>query len=429
MNVARLAGVWVITVWLAPQAAGAQAPEELPSVPAEFGDASEDLDGGAAPPTPPPLGREKVESKKTEGPARSDASTRCAKGYDVVKSADYAVGEQALHVLVADFNGDGKPDLAVSNTTATTAARSSVNILLNKGGGEFVSGAAVLALSPYASAAGDFDEDGKVDLLVAEAHQSANVRLFPGKGDGSFRSLVDIDVGAYGAGLAVADFNRDGHADFALAFAAASMRSAALFRGKGDGTFAAGAVAGPLPAAPTALAMGDLNLDGVPDVVTVGEGTVAVFLAKRDGTLDTPVTRSVPAKLRAAAIGDFNKDGKADAATVDTKEGRALVFLGQGNGELQKPSYFDVGKIPRAIAATDLDRDGNQDLIVANAGSDTLSILSGTGTGSFASQRTIDIADGPSALAVADFSGDGVVDLAVSRSQAKKLTLLLGTCR
>ena len=221
----------------------------------------------------------------------------------------YAVGSNPQSVVVADFNGDGIADLATAN-----AYSSSLSILLGKGDGTF--GAALTtsltttsgAAYPYRLAVGDFNGDGKADLVVAE---EGVVDVLLGKGDGTFVASIwsALGAGQYIIPIAVADFNGDGKADIAFAL---NSGQTYIALGKGDGTFAAGGVA-ESPTYPYAMVAGDFNGDGNVDLIVVNSSeTMAVLFGKGDGTFQNPATASYSATFGGMAVADFNGDGIAD---------------------------------------------------------------------------------------------------------------------
>src|SRR3989442_8297825 len=148
----------------------------------------------------------------------------------------YPVGTAPVAIAVGDFNGDGKPDLAVANS-----ASNNVSILLNNGDGAFQ--AAVnyaVGTSPQALAAGDFNGDGKLDLIVVNPGDLTNnrpgvVNLLLGNGDGSFRAPVQIHTSQFPISVAVGDFNNDQKLDAVIGDQSAETLSTVL--GRGDGTF------------------------------------------------------------------------------------------------------------------------------------------------------------------------------------------------
>lgn len=280
-------------------------------------------------------------------------------------------------LAVADFNNDGKPDLAIADGT------SSITILLGNGDGTFTSAGTVPTDGePFGIAAGDFNGDGNADLAVA----GNNISILLGNGDGTFTAGTPISVpGNY---IAVADFNGDGKADLALT-GSTNLDAAQIFLGNGDGTFTAGAtlsLSGAIDsAASDAIAVGDFNGDGITDLAIESQTespqavTVDVFLGKGDGTFTAKpaaVTVNGDTNAYSIAAADFNNDGKTDLLLSDDQE--AGIFLSNGDGTFtasatapgatSSPNY-------NSVAAGDFNGDGNPDVAVVNSDLQTAAVL------------------------------------------------------
>jgi hypothetical protein len=181
----------------------------------------------------------------------------------------FLVGAYPCSVITADFNGDGKLDLAVANSGADPAAGvkapGSISILLGNGDGTFAPKVDYPAGSNSTSlAAADLNADGKLDLAVAN-FGSNSISIFLGKGDGTFAPKIDIAVGRTPASIIAGDFNQDGKMD--LVFTNVLDNSFTLLPGKGDGTFLPGTEF-PAGVNPVGMAVADFNGDGLLDVAT-----------------------------------------------------------------------------------------------------------------------------------------------------------------
>jgi len=356
--------------------------------------------------------------------------------------------------VAGDFNGDGISDLAVVNATGLPAfsAGESVTVLLGHpdgrltmapgspvelySGGEFASWGAI--------AAGDFTNNGKLDLAVVDnAHDTISILL--GDGTGRFRlSGAPIPFsGGYPEAIAVGDFTGNGVVDLAFA----SGGSVNVLLGNGSGGFA------PAPGSPFAtagyarsVATGDFNGDGRSDLaVTTSSNQVAIYLATGEGRFQEAeglplATGEGPDLVVAAELGS---DGRTDLAILNESSGNVTVLLGNGLGGFApaagSPFTVPVGSgvspgtsgLPKSIAAGDLDGDGNTDLAVANfnGSSDNVAVLQGDGRGGFTNAvgSPFPANGNPSPLAVGDFNGDGRTDLAVVNPYQGVVTVLLNT--
>jgi hypothetical protein len=188
---------------------------------------------------------------------------------------------------------------------------------------------------------------------------------------------------------------------------------------------------------PENLAMGDLNGDGIPDLVVPNgnSSNVSVLLGNRDGSFrqfhlfDTGGGGAFD-----VVIADFNGDGKNDVA-VTNAEG-VSILLGDGLGHLDTPTVLPAGVGPSRLVAADFNGDHKVDLAVTNLGSNTVSIFLGRGNGTFTHAGNLAVGMGPVGVAVGDFNHDGKADLAVANSgiafdnnegpEANTLAILLG---
>ncbi|MBL8207217.1 MAG: VCBS repeat-containing protein [Blastocatellia bacterium] len=487
-------------------------------------------------------------------------------------------GSAPLSVAAGDFNGDGKQDLAAANV-----ASNNVTILLGNGSGMFAqaAGSPVSAgNSPYSVAEGDFNGDGRLDIAVANS-SSNNVTILLGNGSGGFTqpSGSPVNAGNGPRSVVVGDFNGDGRQDLAVANSSSNNITILLGNGSGGFTPAAGS---PINAgsAPLYVAVGDFNSDGKQDIaaaniasnnvtillnncvpmiaagtvlaqqgsptgtplplatvsdtedavgslsvaaitggtatgITLGpltnisgtiSATVAASCTATSGTLRLQITDSggltatsdlqvnvtlndpptvgtyanqtvtlsgnvtitpttaptdngTIASLTAAASagffsGIFSVNPSTGAVTISnagpvgsyTVTVTALDNCGLSTRQTFKltvnppvacasfgfspsaGSPVSVGNSPYATVVGDFNRDGRQDIAVANAASNDVTILLGNGSGGFspAPGSPVSVGNSPYAVAVGDFNGDGRQDLAVANGDTNNVTILLG---
>ena len=295
---------------------------------------------------------------------------------------DFATGQFPNSVAIGDFNGDGKPDLALANGSGT------VSILLGNGDGTFQPHVEYTAgPGAFSLAVGDFNADGRLDLAVANnnGNLSGTVSILLGNGDGTFQPHVDYQVGMGPYSVAVGDFNGDGKLDLVVANYP-SVFTVSVLLGNGDGTFRP-QVTYPVGRQPISVAVADLNGDGKLDLAVADftDGLVSVLLGNGDGTFQPSVeypTGKVPSTI---IVGDFNGDGKLDLATSNFAPGGFTVppgfiniLLGNGDGTFQAPAAFVAGPNPATVAVGDFNNDGAPDFVtgsVPNTGAVTFSVL------------------------------------------------------
>lgn len=344
-------------------------------------------------------------------------------GWAWLGSLTSATGSLPRAVAVGDFNGDGIPDLAITNANSNN-----VTIFLGKGDGTFKVGSSpVVGTNPDSIVTGDFNGDGKTDLAVSNLY-SGTVTILLGNGNGTFTTKASPVVGASPEAIATGDFNGDGKLDLVTANYGGSGFTILL--GNGDGTFSP--VANPIPGESQSLsvAVGDFNGDGIPDLaITNSSGGLTIFLGNGDGTFSaTGSAVAVGITPSSLAVADFNADGIPDLAIADAATGFITILLGNGDGNFREAANTPVviGGDPASIVAADFNQDGKADLAAANYAGNSVMILYGNGDGTFtASALSPATGNAPYGMAAADFNGDGIADLAVANSGSKNVSVLL----
>ena len=366
---------------------------------------------------------------------------------------------------VADFDGDGHPDIAVLNGSA-----SDVTILLNKGNGSFKFGETFNGGS-FDIVAGDFNGDNKQDLVISSGkinvltgkgtgtfddtlaetnHKSQShvivadfnndhvmdllvfgvdgaVQL--GNGDGTFKTEVELPASCRLnqdqfeglTSVAVGDFNNDHKLDLAVIVTnnfGAGM-GVGICLGNGDGTFQ-DATFYDQGIEHQSVATGDFNNDGKPDLAVSDQGGLSILLGNGDGTFQSAIPTSLNASFPVFTLGDFNNDGKLDVAAITGET--ISVLPGKGDGTFRAP-LTSTNTSAGFVTAADLNKDGNLDLLTANS-ANTISVLLGKGNGKFGAPATYNDR-GATQLAVGDFNGDGKLDVAFSE-HTNSLNVLLG---
>jgi len=371
----------------------------------------------------------------------------------------------------ADVNRDGKADIVLSGGLRGTGPPQGIGVCLGNGDGTFQ----FVIFYPAGNdnyignpVVGDFNNDGIPDVAAAG---SSGVWLFTGKGDGTFNPgvlVVPLDGGSGGISAAI-DFNGDGNLDLVvgLPFTGVSGSGFVVLLGNGDGTFqspqafakpqkplsiavgklskagypgialvfdsyvylyygnGAGGFSGPkyvsLPGAGT-IALGDVNGDGIPDLVSAG-GDIAY--GKPDGTFTTPLPYPIEGAGGSSnvVLADLRKNGLTDIVTGSHTAVSVLLSLGKG-------SYEDGvwTKVPGGEgcgATADYNGDGKPDLAVNTATG--VAILLGTGNASspFTTGATITLANA-ACLLTGDLNGDGIPDLLVASNNPNALYAYLG---
>ncbi len=378
----------------------------------------------------------------------------------------YPAGAFPHGVLTADFNADGKADLAVINVFS-----SSVSVLLGNANGTFRPAlTSATGYLPLSLAVGDFNADGKLDLVTAG---SSELSLLLGDGNGAFRDSP-IGPGSNPTSVAVGDFNADGKLDLVVESTiyfpgdpgipgywvgadpyygggvyypgtpgtpGTSESSASVLLGNGNGTFqpAQNFPTGSNWASPssTRVVVADFNADRKLDIVianapigTASNGTLSVLLGKGDGSFLPAQDGVAGGSPVSVAVGDFDGDGKADLATANVDSKSVSVLLGNGLGSFVAAQNYAVGAQPWAVAVADFNGDGKADLMTADIGAhagdvSVVSVLLGNGDGTFQRVRDYAAAISPLSVALADFNGDSLPDVAVTNYYSSEVSVLV----
>jgi hypothetical protein len=273
----------------------------------------------------------------------------------------------------------------------------------------------------YYAATGDFSGDGKLDLAVTNNSTTGSVSVFRGDGNGGFAAAVKYNTGGSGTWcIATADFNRDGRLDIVVGHASSDTIGVLLANGSGGFynavTYSSG---GDFP---KGVVAGDFNADGKPDIAVANysSNSIGVLLGNGSGGFTTGLTYNAggthPSGVTA---GDFNSDGKTDlAVAINSYPGKVGILLNNGTGLGAATTYSPGGNYPSCVITGDYNGDGKLDL--ATAQSNGMGVLLGNGSGGFGS-ATVYSAGGhtPMGITQADFSGDGILDMAVTVGDAE----------
>ncbi len=282
---------------------------------------------------------------------------------------------------------------------------------------------------PFGSAAADFNNDGNVDVIVANSG-ATTLSLFLGNGDGTFQPARTIQVGLQPFSVVTGDFNGDGNMDIAISGISGSPAIEILF-GNGNGTFQTPIKNIPVNGLPDPspapffigeLAVGDLNSDKKPDLVAATANGVAAFLNDGSGNFTFSGWVAQGQVVQNVALADFNNDGIADlvfavSGNAPVTSPNVFLSLGNGDGTFKSPSTLPItAQNPFGIAVADVNKDGLLDVIVDDFGTSSGAILAATQQpgGSFAQGVTLSFQSNPDGVFAADLNGDGNVDIAVA---------------
>jgi len=346
----------------------------------------------------------------------------------------YDVGTAVTRVVVADFNGDKLPDIAVATNAPIP------RLLLGQVGGTFVLAPDPNTTSgsgPGSMAVGDFNGDGHADLELGPNTFNGVPTVVFGDGQGHFSAPVTVPT----ASGAVADFSGDGHSDMALISFGGCVPGCPLTvsLGQTNNTFLtkSTAITGIVDGIVTAI--GDLNGDGIQDVVVTGGGLLQVWRGNGDGTFTKGITSDISSftggggiDFSGAAIVDIDGDGRKDlvlapllliGSTFFTAPQAMMILYGNGDGTFQPPAFVPLSHYYPHLKVADLNQDGRPDLVLNDDVG--IAVIMNLGNRSFEDESHYVAGTAIAGVNVADVNGDGFPDLIVANPGGTTVAVLL----
>ena len=315
---------------------------------------------------------------------------------------------QTYGAYAGDFDDDGYTDFAVPNEKAND-----VRMFMNDGTGgydTFTTYPIPRGGVPSTNEGADFNLDGHLDFAVGNS-QSDRVSVFMGDGTGHLDSLSNYVVDEGVRGLGVLDLNGDGYPDIATANRDAGTVSVLL--NDGDGTFTRTQNFSTGGNGETAGVVADMNEDGILDFVvgTFDSNQMIVLLGDGEGRLDVHLRVAAGGSSWMIAAGDVNGDGHVDIASANSNSNNASVLRGDGKGNLLAPVTYPTGAFALAIDLGDLDGDGDLDLVTSNFSGNNWTLYENLGDGGFGNRRSLPASSAGSCAVFHDRNNDGTLDM------------------
>jgi FG-GAP-like repeat/Secretion system C-terminal sorting domain/IPT/TIG domain len=352
---------------------------------------------------------------------------------------DVLTGIYPHSVVAADFNGDGKPDLFVSRGSS-----SQVTVLTNTSSSGSISFASPLYFpgmpsDMQGSAVGDLDGDGKPDVVVTNGVGDTSVSVYRNSSSGSVISFDDplrfvTNYGPYC--VAIGDLDGDGKPDLAIAntgsnyitiYKNTSTPGSISFSNRTDILVAGN---------PYGIAIGDLDKDGKAELVVSTEGSnSSLYVIKNTSTpgnfsFGSPVFFASLASAFTLAIGDLDGDGNPDIVATGGNPSGVLILRNMsttGNLLFDQPKSFEAGNYTVDVSIHDLDGDSKPELVAVNRYGNSVSVLknrSTIGNIDFETHMDYPVGDAPLIAAIADLDGDGRPDIITANSSDDKISIL-----
>lgn len=331
-------------------------------------------------------------------------------------AASYALDRLPTAVVAGDFNGDGKPDLLVGNGDDPA-----LNLVYGNGDGTFQAGRIYsYSGNTLSEASADFNNDHLPDIATYDGLSTVNVLL--DNAQGVLGEPITTSIPGYGGSINTGDLNGDGKQDLVVSVTNGAHGGFASLFGNGNGTFQSPVeYSSDLSSASCGAFVGDVNGDGFPDVITTNaDGSASVFLNDGHGGFGAGPVQTISAASGNGCgdieSGDFNHDGKVDLVVSDNHDQQLNILLGNGDGTFQSP--VSAGKLaghPEWVTVGDLNHDGKLDLVTAYFGQN-VAIQFGNGDGTFQSPTVYTVTnsgnnDPSGKAAIADINGDGIPDI------------------
>ena len=363
-------------------------------------------------------------------------------------SANSTVLSKPQDVLIDDFDGKNGPDVVVALYSGNA-----IVVQLNDGNGKFQSPPVQVSVAPKgqgptALTSGQLNRLGSTDLVVANSLNST-VSIFLDFNTSGFAQSTVVSLAASPTDIKLADVDLDGDLDILVTTQVGSQAGQIRFLlNNGSGGFELISTAiGTGGKRPVSLVTGDFNRDQILDIAVANQGdfgrandngNVAVLLGRSGGGFETPVTYVVGASPLSIDLGDLNGDGIQDLVAVNFSVNTASILQGRANGAFTVlKDQLSVGQGPVQVSLVDIDSDQDKDILVSNLRSKSISILrnrfsqdiiqnpAGLVFEPAESFGVAEISIGPRLVfATADLDGSKTIDMALINSETNSLQIL-----
>ena len=315
------------------------------------------------------------------------------------------------YLAVGDLNRDGRIDIVAANDRSTEG----LVVFVNQGDGNFET---TIMDSPERTEnveLGDVTGDGIIDILTGDS----SLLVFPGIGDGTFAAPTATTVNGTTGTTWFQPLDIDGDGDQDVVFTETAIDRLTVLENDGSGNFSIGQTI-ETPDGPFSTILADFNLDGQRDVVTLAANADEIVVYLDQGTQLAPLGGTPDPDVPAGngpnvmVAGDVNGDGLPDLVVGNQNEDSVTVYLGDGTGGLVELAPFAAGGLITSMQLRDLNDDTLLDLVSTHYNDDQIQVRLGDGSGAFSTPVVISAPEGPLDVVVGDFNNDGFEDIAAS---------------
>lgn len=346
------------------------------------------------------------------------------RGLEFDTALHFISGDGPRALEAADWNGDGLTDVVTGNQRTNF-----LSLLLGAGKEHgFLQGPRRIFVGegPSGIVPTDLDADGVLDLATSN-RASNDVFVRYALGGDRYDEPHILPVGAAPASLIASDLDLDGRLDLAIANSGGGSGSVSLFKGW-EGRAFGPEVRVECPREPLSVLAPDMNLDGIPDLVTGNyySEVVAVLLGRGDLAFDAPLQYPAVDGVSGMTAGDVDQDGNIDVLCTIASSGRVQIFRGSPEGMLSSFQVYDAAGGTSSIILGDWNGDAVADIAAANRSGRSVSRFFGTGQGLFRPAPRLDMVGEPLGLAAADLNTDGVFDFVAGDGMSDSISIAMG---
>jgi hypothetical protein len=336
-----------------------------------------------------------------------------------------AVGQSPIALLVLDADGDGTKDVVTASALEKT-----LSILLGNGDETFRPARQIALLeSPIALTATHLSIDGRPDLVALTGDGMGVVLI--NSGDGAFAISQRFPVGPGQSAVVADDFNQDGAEDLAVLFQNTELEfygSFSILLGRGDGSVETRQQL-PDEGYPLAVAVADMDKDGVAEIITANRDAEEVVILFRKG-LEEQLRYKMDMSPTSLALGDLNRDANVDIAVGGELNGRSdsglVLFLGDGDGFVKRLQLLQTMSSVEAVAVADVNGDDSSDILSGYDLDRGAAVWLGNGDGTFQTRKPIIANNSAKDIGVGDLDSNGTLDLVISQKPLWEITVMIG---